>query len=189
VRCRASRGADTFVFTALNGGPLRPRNVTKAWSRIRKRLGLPNVPLQGLRHTQVSTLLRAGVDVFTVSRRIGHSQATTTAKPLRPSYRRRRQRSRKGARRAAEMSIGDRFAERFSANPLAWILAGLLIWAVYGNYRIGNKLTATCDALSALRQQREDEDKPLLAWQRQTVEDAEDICEERAAEDPDEGRP
>jgi integrase len=78
VRCRASRGADTFVFTALNGGPLRPRNVTKAWSRIRKRLGLPNVPLQGLRHTQVSTLLRAGVDVFTVSRRIGHSQATTT---------------------------------------------------------------------------------------------------------------
>jgi hypothetical protein len=62
------------------------------------------------------------------------------------------------------------------------------VFAVYGNYNLGHKLTATCRALSALREQRKDEDKPLLDWQRKTVGDAEDICAERSAEDPDEGR-
>jgi len=41
-------------------------------------LNLPKVTLHALRHTHVSQLLSAGLDVVTVSRRIGHSNPTVT---------------------------------------------------------------------------------------------------------------
>ncbi len=37
-----------------------------------------NCSLHGLRHTHVSRLIAEGVDVLTISRRIGHSKASTT---------------------------------------------------------------------------------------------------------------
>ena len=39
---------------------------------------LPKVTLHALRHTHVSQLIAAGLDVVTVSRRIGHSNPTVT---------------------------------------------------------------------------------------------------------------
>jgi integrase len=41
-------------------------------------LKLPKVSLHALRHTHVSQLIAAGLDVVTVSRRIGHSSPTVT---------------------------------------------------------------------------------------------------------------
>ena len=41
-------------------------------------LKLPKVTLHALRHTHVSQLIAAGLDVVTVSRRIGHSNPTVT---------------------------------------------------------------------------------------------------------------
>jgi integrase len=41
-------------------------------------LKLPIVTFHALRHTHVSQLITAGLDVVTVSRRIGHSNPTTT---------------------------------------------------------------------------------------------------------------
>lgn len=43
-------------------------------------LGIPLISLHGLRHTHASVLLFAGVSIASVSRRLGHSNMTTTQK-------------------------------------------------------------------------------------------------------------
>ena len=57
---------------------MRPRNLTKIWWRARRALKLPAVSFHAFRHTHVSMLIRASVDVLTISRRIGHSKASMT---------------------------------------------------------------------------------------------------------------
>lgn len=44
----------------------------------RKARKLPPVSFYGLRHTNVSAQIARGVDVLTISRRIGHANAATT---------------------------------------------------------------------------------------------------------------
>jgi integrase len=63
----------TLVFSTVEGELLRPRNVTKAWSRT-----VPGKAFHSLRHTHASMLIRAGVDILTISRRLGHSKAAIT---------------------------------------------------------------------------------------------------------------
>ena len=70
--------SDTLVFSNVDGEPLRPRNLTKMWSRAQTALKLPAVSFHAFRHSHVSMLIRAGVDVLTISRRIGHSKASMT---------------------------------------------------------------------------------------------------------------
>ncbi len=61
------------LLSTVDGGLLRPRNVTKAWWRI-----LPDKKFHSLRHTHASMLINAGVDILTISRRLGHSKAAIT---------------------------------------------------------------------------------------------------------------
>ena len=61
------------MFSTVEGELLRPRNITKAWSRV-----VPGKPFHSLRHTHASMLIRAGVDILTISRRLGHSKAAIT---------------------------------------------------------------------------------------------------------------
>jgi integrase len=63
----------TLVFSTVEGGLLRPRNITKAWSRV-----MPGKQFHSLRHTHASMLINAGVDILTISRRLGHSKAAIT---------------------------------------------------------------------------------------------------------------
>ena len=39
---------------------------------------LPKVPFHALKHTHASVLIGAGVDILTISRRMGHSKASVT---------------------------------------------------------------------------------------------------------------
>jgi integrase len=41
-------------------------------------IGMPNITLHTLRHTHASQLIAAGVDVLTVSRRLGHGSPAIT---------------------------------------------------------------------------------------------------------------
>jgi len=41
-------------------------------------LKLPSVSFHAFRHSHASMLIRAGVDVLTISRRLGHAQASVT---------------------------------------------------------------------------------------------------------------
>jgi integrase len=71
-------GADDLVFARADGEPWPPDSLTTAWQKTIAALKLPKVTLHALRHTHVSQLISAGVDVVTVSRRIGHSNPTVT---------------------------------------------------------------------------------------------------------------
>jgi integrase len=71
---------DALVFSTIEGGPLAPNNLSRDWARFVKARKLPSISFHGLRHSHVSALIAAGVDVLTVSRRIGHASAVVTMK-------------------------------------------------------------------------------------------------------------
>jgi integrase len=71
-------GPDDLVFARPDTAPWPPDSLTTAWQKAVVSLKLPQVTLHALRHTHVSQLIAAGLDVVTVSRRIGHSNPTVT---------------------------------------------------------------------------------------------------------------
>jgi len=70
--------AETLLFSNIEGKLLSPNNVTRGWHRACRARGLPAVSFHSLRHAHATALIRAGVDVLTVSRRLGHSKAHIT---------------------------------------------------------------------------------------------------------------
>jgi integrase len=69
---------DDLAVARPDGSPWPPDSLTADWARTMRMLKLPKVTLHALRHTHVSQLIAAGLDVVTVSRRIGHSNPTVT---------------------------------------------------------------------------------------------------------------
>lgn len=67
-----------FVFTKRAGGPLRPEQDYKQWKSLLEKAGLDHVKLHSARHTAVSLMLASGVEMFTVSRAVGHTSILTT---------------------------------------------------------------------------------------------------------------
>ena len=69
-----------LIFANPDGSPLMPNSVSATVSRLCRRLGLPKgASLHVLRHSHASLLLAEGVDIATVSERLGHSSVRTTA--------------------------------------------------------------------------------------------------------------
>jgi integrase len=71
-------GAPTLVFSDIEGNMLSPDNLSRDWWRVCDARRLPSISFHALRHTHASMLLRAGVDVLTVSRRLGHAKPAVT---------------------------------------------------------------------------------------------------------------
>ena len=71
---------DGFVFSDDPAGqePWQPDRVTQAFGRLSRSLGLHDIRLHDLRHFAATRLLASGVDVRTVSGRLGHADASTT---------------------------------------------------------------------------------------------------------------
>jgi integrase len=69
--------AEALVFANADGLPRRPDGLTMEWGRARKALGL-KVSLHAFRHTHASALIASGMDILTISRRLGHSSPTIT---------------------------------------------------------------------------------------------------------------
>ena len=86
---------DGLVLARWDGNPRSPNATTKEWTRALAEFGLPAVSLHALRHTHASQLIASGLDVLTISRRLGHgspsitrnvyatSSATRTSRPRR----------------------------------------------------------------------------------------------------------
>ena len=70
--------ADALVFPGPDDGPRSPRALTKEWARVVVTKDLPHVSFHALRHSHASALIAAGVDVLTISRRLGHGSAAIT---------------------------------------------------------------------------------------------------------------
>lgn len=58
--------------------PIYGGSVGKDLSRITEALNIQNIKFHGLRHSHVSFLLHNGVDIAYISKRVGHSNVTTT---------------------------------------------------------------------------------------------------------------
>jgi len=69
---------DTLVFGTTEGSLMSPDNLSSRWYHICRNRGLPCVAFHALRHTHASVLIREGVDILTISRRLGHSKASIT---------------------------------------------------------------------------------------------------------------
>jgi integrase len=62
----------------LEGGLLSLQWLGNSWGAFAKMIGMPDIKFHALRHTHASQLIAAGVDVVTVSKRLGHAKPTTT---------------------------------------------------------------------------------------------------------------
>lgn len=68
-----------FCFTSTDGiSPMYPDSVGLFLKRFSKRHGLPHLHAHAFRHTQASLLIASGSDIVSVSKRLGHANATTT---------------------------------------------------------------------------------------------------------------
>jgi integrase len=69
---------DALVFCHEDGSPLSPDRLSQQWRRFVVAKGMPAVSFHALRHTHASALIAAGLDVVTVSRRLGHGSPGIT---------------------------------------------------------------------------------------------------------------
>lgn len=71
---------DSYVFSPDPDGttPWHPDTLTKTWRRVADAAGLECVRLHDLRHMVATSLLRAGVPVEVVSKRLGHARTSIT---------------------------------------------------------------------------------------------------------------
>ena len=67
-----------YVMTADDGRPMHPDSPTDWLSKFAKRHNLPPIHPHKFRHTQASLLISEGVDILTVSKRLGHAKVSTT---------------------------------------------------------------------------------------------------------------
>ena len=67
------------IFTQYNGLPIHPSSVTSWLRKFTERNGLPHVTPHMLRHTSATMLLMQGVPLKAVSKRLGHTLASTTS--------------------------------------------------------------------------------------------------------------
>jgi integrase len=70
--------SDALVFGLPDGSPWRPDNLSHDWRRAVRTRKLPAVMFHSLRHAHASALVAKGVDVLTVSRRLGHGSPAFT---------------------------------------------------------------------------------------------------------------
>ena len=69
---------DALLFTRLDGSPLHPSNVSSDWGEFAEQIGMPEITFHGLRHTHASQLIASGVDIVTISKRLGHARPSVT---------------------------------------------------------------------------------------------------------------
>lgn len=67
-----------LVFPNSVGGPQDVRNIRKVWDKKLKDTSLTDVTFHTCRHTHASLSLMKGESIFTISRRLGHSDAALT---------------------------------------------------------------------------------------------------------------
>jgi integrase len=66
------------VLATIAGRYMNQGTITRQWGDQMAAIGMPDVTLHSLRHTHASILISAGVDVLTVSRRLGHASPKVT---------------------------------------------------------------------------------------------------------------
>jgi integrase len=74
----ASEVTEGLLFTWENGAPVLPDYVSKTFVKAQAGLQLPRLTIHELRHSHATILLRSGVPVHIVSKRLGHKDPSVT---------------------------------------------------------------------------------------------------------------
>lgn len=77
-RARVRRIDTDLVFTSPTGRPLEPSNLRRSFREVLRKAGIKDLRIHDLRHTYGTRLAQAGVDLFTISRLLGHKDIRTT---------------------------------------------------------------------------------------------------------------
>ena len=67
-----------LLFGDVDGAPISPTGFSRAWGEFAQRIGMPELTFHMLRHTHASQLIDQGVDIVTISRRLGHAKPDIT---------------------------------------------------------------------------------------------------------------
>lgn len=68
-----------LLFTQWNGKPMHPNTIDGWFKKFKELNNLPeNLKFHGLRHTNITLLLKSGVDVGTTANMAGHAKKSTT---------------------------------------------------------------------------------------------------------------
>lgn len=62
-----------YAFTTESGKPVDPNNFSREFRTFRQAIGMPELKLHQMRHTYISLMLRARVDLKTIQKNFGHS--------------------------------------------------------------------------------------------------------------------
>src|SRR4029077_40572 len=71
-------GRDDLLFPRWDGQVRSPHWLTQKFQQAMNALKIKGVTLHSLRHTHASQLIASGMDVLTISRRLGHGSAAIT---------------------------------------------------------------------------------------------------------------
>jgi integrase len=69
---------DDLVFSTLEGKPLRPNTITRAWTMLAARAGVKVIRFHDARHTHASIMLKQGIHPKIVQERLGHASISMT---------------------------------------------------------------------------------------------------------------
>ncbi|MGC2336607.1 MAG: tyrosine-type recombinase/integrase [Pseudolabrys sp.] len=69
---------EDLLFARWDGGARSPHWLTQKFGQAMQALKIEKVTVHSLRHTHASQLIAAGMDVLTISRRLGHGSPTIT---------------------------------------------------------------------------------------------------------------
>jgi len=82
IRGPIAAAGDGYVFTLKRGGVMRSGSTyNRAWEPALKAVGIPKEDrprIHDTRHTHASWMIAAGMEIFALSRRLGHESITTT---------------------------------------------------------------------------------------------------------------
>ncbi|MCX8021482.1 MAG: tyrosine-type recombinase/integrase [Syntrophorhabdaceae bacterium] len=74
---RRRQGRGGYVFSTSRGTKIGARNLLRSFYGALKKAGITSFRFHDLRHTFATRLVQGGVDLYTVSKLLGHSQVTT----------------------------------------------------------------------------------------------------------------
>jgi integrase len=69
---------DALLFAGVDGALPSQKRYSKAWSDFADQVEMPEVAFHNLRHTHASQLIDEGVDIVTISKRLGHAKPDIT---------------------------------------------------------------------------------------------------------------
>lgn len=78
LMCNLTLNESDLAFSTIEGKPLRPNTVSRAWSILATKAGVKVIRFHDARHTHASLMLRQGIHPKIVQERLGHSSISIT---------------------------------------------------------------------------------------------------------------